>query len=256
MLSSRKSLRRIVVIIVAVLIVTLPLLYFYAWRPADSEYAAAANTLKSMGSAKSTMDITAGNIQNATYISNDAVALLDKSLKQYNNDIATLSKNVVISRDSTTKTTYEQNINTISDYGKSANNLVISLKAFLAVLDQCSTLANKFNTLSSTTAFDEAAENCKNAIDSTKSSPSTVFNDQFFDKYADLANQLVKEDRKIMQAYDKGTQVISLDGVSSVSKKINDLLESKLTLKPTPDPTDALAKLTDVINSQKKSFVR
>lgn len=209
-----------------------------------------------MTNINSTTNDSLSDVQNSVDITDDLASILEGAANKYTENLDALSKNAVLSRDSSVKTEYEQYKSIIHNYRESIKGLAESLKKYRAILGTCTELTDEFSTLTSVASFDAAAKDCKGAIASAKSATNSIFYDQFLREYTLLATELVSAYRDVIVTADKGAQTISLNDVVQTKQKIIALSQNKLSFVSMPDPSDALQKLTNVVNSQKSAFIR
>jgi|GEM_PF-6839264 len=256
MFAFRPHKQPLILIVLTVCIIGLALLYFFFQRPSDGDYEVASNKLQSMLSVKTTINKMVGDIKYSTNINDGLVLKLENSVTTFNDNFASLSKTSAVSRDSALKTTYDQYKSTFTDYGQAAKNLVDSLKKYLSVRSTCTTLVDKISKLGTVNDFDNAAKECKTAIDNAKSASYTPFNDQFLADHIARVADLVAAYREVMIKASAGASTISLDGVTLATQRLATTELSKLEFLLTPDPSNAFSSVNEAITKQKTNFLR
>jgi preprotein translocase subunit YajC len=218
--------RKIIIFLIIFVVLALPFVYYFVWRPSDSDYRAATSELQNMVTARSTVTAITGDIHHSVDI----------------ND--------------TTKTVYDQQSGNLTGYGKAANSLAGSLKKYRSILKTCSDLVKDIGGYATTAEFDTAAKDCNASVDNAKTADYTPFNDQFLTNYASLSSDFLKAYRQLVAANTVSAQNTAIDGVVAVKQKIAKLGESKLDLAPASDPSEAFQKLLTTVNTQKAAFLR
>jgi preprotein translocase subunit YajC len=248
--------RKIIIFLIIFVVLALPFVYYFVWRPSDSDYRAATSELQNMVTARSTVTAITGDIHHSVDINDTTVTNLEKAATKYDTNLVSLSKSAVASRDFTTKTVYDQQSGNLTGYGKAANSLAGSLKKYRSILKTCSDLVKDIGGYATTAEFDTAAKDCNASVDNAKTADYTPFNDQFLTNYASLSSDFLKAYRQLVAANTVSAQNTAIDGVVAVKQKIAKLGESKLDLAPASDPSEAFQKLLTTVNTQKAAFLR
>ena len=252
MFSSRKPLRLTILLALVILVIALPLLYYFVWRLPDNTYQAASDQLKTMRTASSNINRILGGVSTAGNIDDTFVSDLNNAAAQYNASFKSLAATAAVTRDSKLKPVFDQYRESLTSYGSLAKDTTTGTDKYRAILDACSGIVTKLSSLSTVTAFDTVASVCEDAIKSAESAPKTDFTDQFLTKYTGYATDYVAAYRAQIQA--KNSKA-SQSTVESVKQKISTLGKQELTLALS-DPTADLQKLEDTVKAQKSAFFR
>ena len=245
MLRSKKSL--IIIAVAVIFILVLPVVYFTFTKSSDNDYSSISDSLKAMTTTKSRFINGAKYVQYSADIDDAFVSNMSNMAGQYTVNLSLLSSSTLVTNASQLKTAFDQNKSSLTDYEKSANDLVSSFKKYRAVVTSCTALAKKISQIAKLTEYDTAAKGCTDAVTDAKSAPYAEFNTVFLTDYLSETTNYFSEYRKVITQTEAKAQSIPLNGVSAVNEKLGKLASKKIDLKFTSDPTDALNTLSQTI---------
>jgi len=188
---------------------------------------------------------------------NDSSAYdLTKYAAQFNTQLNDLSKSEAVTRDQTVNKIFSQYKDSITAYSQSVSNLATSLEKYRILLISCSALVGKISGITTTNAFDTAANTCSNSIQNAKSVSDSSFKSQFVNDYTVQAEDLLADYRQQISAgTNKSLQQTAVDAIASTKQKIAILGQKKLDLSPR-SPVADLQKISDILTIQKNKLIR
>jgi len=239
-----------------VLLVVASLTYFLAWRPSDKEYEVAKSKLDLMSSAQTQYKTQLVKIVKPSDINQIVTSELKKSADDFSTALDALSSSITASRDLKTKATFDQYKESLISYSKTIKNLATSLNRSYTLLITCNNLFGEIGNIDNVDSFDPLADNCVIAVRIARSAPNTILNKQFLDEFTLLTEELMGEYRQLVDEAESSAQTLSLDDVLATQNKIAAQSNQKLNLQITPDPSEAIQKLSNTVETQKRVLLR
>jgi hypothetical protein len=253
---NNKRIFKIILYTLLISSVALGALYIFVWRPSDSSYQELLNATKTMTETQSKINSSIGSITNPSELTSDFISIFANNVDKYNSAFKSASDNDITSRDVKIKNLYDKDGVTLNSYGNSAQSLSDSLKAYQLAEIECIVLTKKINTISTVKEFDDAASDCKAAIDSAKLATNAAFKEQFLGAYLDQLTALVSAYRQVIVQTEAKTASISLADVLAINKNLVSSQQKQLTLTPSPNVSKVLSELTRVTSAQKGALIR
>jgi hypothetical protein len=227
------------------------LLYFFVWRPADSDYQAAAAQVNSLKESNNALTSALAVVQDPGSITTPAVAKVENAANTYQQALSILKANVLISRDSTIKSTYDQTKSSLEKYKQSLNDLVKSLKLYTAAMDSCTQFTYSISG-TDLNVKNDLLKKCLGDLKSGQSSKYKAFNDQYFDEYIYLTYSYVEAVVRQINATDKAASAAANTTIDQEYNAIQALGKKEIDYSIS-FPSDALNKLSSAIDSRQKS---
>jgi hypothetical protein len=246
---------KIITLIVIVFIVIFSLIYLYIWRSASNDYEQAIGHSQTMSSAHDTVDEKLQSISTSTDINDNLVSTLEKAAGDYKDNLTALENSTVVRSDSSVKAIYNQHKQSLTAYVQSSESLVASMKKYRSLLITCTELISKVETIATEDAFDDAAKDCKAAVEGAKPTSSNPFDEQFLSEYVPLAEKLLTAYRQVMVKADSGADSISFNDISRVEENINTLSNKEIDLS-LKAPTNSLNQINMELRKQKSAVFR
>lgn len=252
------SRRRITLLIVCLIVISIPIFYFAVLRPSDSQYAAASSYVKDL---KKDSQVIAEQLKRVQFVPGfidaDTSATFSNASADYSNIASSLSSLPVMKRDLVLQSEAPTYIATITTYGKSVANITKSIKLFQDTISECATMTD---TIATTTIsnFDDISKKCNASIDLAREAPDQSFKSGFLDAYLDNLTELVDSYKNLVNTDmgNKSARNAALGAVSTAKQKIANSTNVTITYSLPSVPTDALDKLSGLIHSQQQAFLR
>ncbi len=254
--NSQSGFNRVTVVtssLVAIIIIS-SLLYFFVWRPTDNDYRAAAAQVSSMKESSDALTSALAVVQDPASITTVTAAKVESAVNGYQQTLSTLGTSVVVSRDLTVKSTYDQTKSSLEKYKQSLNDLVKSLKLYTAALDSCT----KFTYSASGTDLNvknKLLNVCLGDLNNGLDSKYKAFNDQYFNEYIDHTAKYVGATVSEIKATDQATSAAAVAAINQAYDAIQALGKKEIDYSLSV-PADALNKLSSIIDSQRKALIR
>ena len=223
---------------VTVLVVA-AIVYMFAFQASDN--AKTKDTVASLRTSYNSVTAIAGSDTAPSVFSSEAVDKVQTAATNYQKALTTLGTLPAVKRAGSAKSAYDQNRQTLTDYGKALLNFAASLKFYQYTAEACGSLTAKIDSLTTQAAFDEAAASCRTMLQAGKSSPDTTFNTNVFDTYRANTEKLLNAMRQAI-----GTpSALNRAEVLKASVALGTLANQKADYTLSPSPVKALDKLTN-----------
>jgi hypothetical protein len=248
---NRKALIAIVAVVTIVAGVSL---YWFSWRPSNDEYTTTSQLLKIIdGTSKAlTVELSANeypaNITPATPIK--LLVLSDTISKA----VDALNNSAPINRDFALGATYRLHQAKIAEYKQSASQLAESLKAYIAVTNNCGNFTDP-STGGSEDSYSAFLATCRDTIDQARKAKHKAFNEQFLTEFLDLTSEFISATDKVHTTEDNATFTASRQKMTELSQEIFKTGGTAVDFK-LPNISSSLKELADKTESQSKAFLR
>lgn len=247
---TRQQITTLIAGLVLITATILAICYFSVWRPTDSDYTAATTQLNTIRADVTEAGGILGGITKSTDIDDSVVSEIDKVTVRLQKTLDMLTANKAARQESD----YAGVRDATAKYKDSLHDVSVSLQKYLTLIDQCTILVQKINTISTTAAFKQLSQDCSNAISSAKQAPSKNFRDQYLSTYTKNAESLLQGYGNLV---DSKNSFASRVNIEQVRRQIISDRDIVLDLKIAPDDVDTtITRLGDSLNQRKASFLR
>lgn len=252
----------VIIPIALVLIAAAFLVLFVFMRQPDSNY----DSLKSaLSKAQTAKDAIATGLINTSpfYINEEYLTAYSRYSTDFSKEIDSVNKNPVVAGDSKVRSVYDSYKETLQSYMAANGSLISSIKLYLTIASSCRDMGYQLDSISSKNGsmtlavFGKNSGECQAAISKGESSSDSQFNKQFFNAYLDYMTALVAAYKQEFSA--NGNTVILKSSRAAIEKtwdNIQGMNSATLDLKRSPDPTEALTKISEITTSQKAQLLR
>jgi|GEM_PF-6237647 len=254
--SQNSKIRKIIILVaIGLLLLAIPLGYFFSWRPADNDYAAANDNIKTMRSAANLITVELALIPYPGIINQNTPVKLRVLSEAYKKAYQSLKENAAINRDFTLGPLYNRHKDTFAKYDQFIDQLTESIDLYVSALNECKKVTDSFLQEFNQDNFNTLMDSCQKAIDKGKSAPHAQFKDQFLSEYLDKTSNYMALIKKMTTATTNDETDIIVREIDKAYEEISKLGEIKLQFNP-PNTTQAYDQLSSVLDSQKKAFWR
>lgn len=247
------SVKKITMLLVVLLLISVSAGYYFSWRPADESYDNATTKLDAINNmVDKTDNLLSGATLPADIDINWYTELkgIQITLKQ---SISDLNNNKAITRDMSVSSSYTEFRSEMSEYMKDLNGLSTSLGRYLSISQACAKFVNIIDNISDSATFDTISATCNDAIDSAGSAPDSSFKTQYLTTYA-------QDSKKLFEAYrlvvDSENSKASLNAVTQAKLPIIDNKDTTLDITISKDPSGVISNLLSILKSQRSVMIR
>lgn len=223
------------------LLVVAAIIYVFIFQTSDN--AKAKDVVASLRSSYTTIADIAGPDTAPSAFSNDAINKVQTAATDYQKAMDTLSTEPAMTRDGRAKVAFDEYRQTLTNYGKATLNFAASLKFYQLTGEACGALTGKIDSLTTQTAFDEAAVSCRTLLKAGESSPDATFNTNVFDAYRANMDKLLNTMRQAIGAPTASNRA----EVLKASVALGTLANQKADYTLSPSPVEALDKLASAL---------
>lgn len=232
---------KIVLFFVIVGAIISALVYFFAWRPTDTDLVNASNQLKSLTASTKSLTVEIASIQTPALISAATPLKLEVLVENYKASLVAFKENITSSRDPRVSSIFNRHVTKFEQFELSSTQLLASVKQYLSVANTCKVYVDAITKDPSSQHADQLAA-CRTSLSKADNSPHEAFKSQFFTAYLNASSAYVSAlDRK--------------ESTTEHLAKISNLMTQKFSLDTT-SPVLPLRELSDSVTSQSKAFFR
>ena len=257
MVNIRKKLRFTALLALVFIVIAVPLLYFFAWRPSDAAYETADKHLKTLAEATDSITKPLGDTYSIHDIDNTLTTALREHVDTYVTTLDLLSKDSAFVRDPKLKASYEEHRESMVKFSKDADGIADGLTKYRALLLACGNfVASELETIKTVKSFDAAADSCQLSLQNAEAVASSTFVSQFLGEYTALSKELLAAYREGVEAgSNRSAQTAATSKVTTIKQRITTLSEKELDIR-IASPVSSLQKLQDTLSTQAKAILR
>lgn len=252
-----RSVRKIAIIVIAgILLLSVPLIYFFGWRASDNDYVNASQYVDYMSKTNKTITVELSAIKHPGLINQTTPLKLNALSSNYVKMHEALEANSAVAHDFTVSGVYNKHKSALAEYTQSLLTLTKSIKLYTSVLGDCKKVTDSLVGGYNGDAFKSLLSACKTAIEKGENdSQHKPFNDQFFSEYLnETALYMTSIEKLVNTTTNDETNKVHAE-MEVIYDKINKLgaIEFNFGL---PNLTAAYGEIASSLDSQKKSFFR
>lgn len=245
---------KIILSAIIILIVTSISVYFFAWRPSDSDYQSAVGLATYAEKTHRVLTVELSTIQYPGLIDASTPLKLQVLASAYKNAVDALNRNNAINRDFAVRAMYDHSKSTLAEHSQSMIRLANSIKLYTTVLDKCTQFTDSI-AAKKTDIYAKLLEDCQSAINDGYSSGNKEFNDAFFTEYLNQTKKYIDALDKIMKASNDKDFNQAKQVADTAYKALYKLGEVKFDFK-SPNVIAITKDLNATLSSQKNAFLR
>jgi hypothetical protein len=247
------------ILVVLILAVVLPFVYFLSWRPADNNIQDALSSVSTLQkSVLSTMPSAFAVLSKPGTIGVLTAPEFNHSVGLYTAALASLQNSSAIQRSVSAGSVYSTYESSLAQYGKSLTSLAASITTYGKIQVACDTMVSGLKGAHSKSDFDKLSAGCSSALSNAGASPNKAFNGQFFTNYVEKAKALVAATGQHFAASNSSEVSAAQKALSSANAAMLKATATSITINYgfTAPPAAAFTQLTKALNSEKSAIIR
>ncbi|MDB5183932.1 MAG: hypothetical protein JWO07_613 [Candidatus Saccharibacteria bacterium] len=251
--------RNIIYLVIIVIIIVVPTLYFTLWKPSDNDIANAQTATTALQSDSSDMVKQLSGMTHPVELWPNSIDQFKSKSDDYQTNLSSLLQSHAITH-SFGESGFTSSRDTLSKFGDSVKNLASSLMTFKAIDNACSGLMSNsvITTVSSHSAFTKASADCTVAINNGKTVPDSNFSEQFYTQYHQYANDMLSALDGYFSAHDKADKAAVTSNLAKYYDTVVKVSQMSSPIKygiivPSSATFDTIS---NALNSEKSSFIR
>lgn len=249
----------VILTVAAAIIILVPAIYFFAWRPSDSAIdTASANVVTIKSATSGTMKQKLDQLSYLGTVTDQTIAEFKSSVKAYQVAAASLENSPAVTRNGGAQTAYEKTRNAIASYGTELSSLASSVSLYGDIRSTCNKFMAGLPSIDTLDQFSSASADCTKAISNGELSTDKDFNEQFFVKYRANATALLTAIENYYTAVGNGNQKeisVAKGVVTGARYTMSSMGETVKYSLNAPDDSD-LAALAAALAAEKASVLR
>lgn len=251
-----KSLRKpIIITAVCLLVLLLPLVYFFGWRASDNDYLVVSGSADYLNRVNKIITVELSSLKKPGHINTATPIKVEALSKSYAEALRLIKDSPATNRDLNLSATYNKHKVALEQYSQSLNDLSESLKLYTSALNSCKEATDNLITGYNEEAFDALLKACLSNLKKAESAKSKPFNDSFLREYVSETTAYMTSVQKMVDAPDNNATDTASKEAEGTYDKINKLGEVELKLE-LPSIAAALRDISSTAESQKKAFLR